>query len=165
MRYVIMGVAGCGKSSVGQAIAEQIGAAFIDGDDLHPSSNIEKMSAGIPLTDQDRAPWLAAVGQTLGRTQLPCIIACSALKQAYRDIIRANAAAQVTFLHLAGTRAVIEARMSARTGHFMPVSLLDSQFATLEELTSKESHIKVNIDQSFDEVVRAFTSQIEGNEP
>jgi len=139
--YVIMGVAGCGKSSVGQAIADQIGATFVDGDDLHPAANIAKMSAGDPLNDADRAPWLQAVGTALASTASPCIIACSALKKSYRDIIRTNANTPVTFLHLHGDRAVIEGRMSAREGHFMPVSLLDSQFAALEPLEGDEHHI------------------------
>ncbi|WP_420861592.1 gluconokinase [Algirhabdus cladophorae] len=162
-RYVIMGVAGCGKSSVGQAVAKNIGARFIDGDDLHPPANIQKMSEGTPLTDEDRAPWLAAVGDTLGRETPPTIIACSALKRDYRDIIRDHAKADVTFLHLTGARAVIEARMSAREGHFMPVSLLDSQFATLEQLAADELHFLADIDQNFEEVVGTFTSQIRGS--
>jgi gluconokinase len=160
--YVIMGVAGCGKSSIGRAIATQISAEFIDGDDLHPQANIDKMSAGDALTDEDRAPWLHAVGHSLSNTPAPCIIACSALKKAYRDIIRTSANAPVTFLHLHGSRQVIEDRMSAREGHFMPVSLLDSQFATLEPLDESERHYTVDIDQPFAAVVDAFVTHLKG---
>jgi len=161
-RYVIMGVAGCGKSSVGQAIADTIGAAFIDGDALHPQTNIAKMSSGQPLTDADRTPWLQTVGETLADASAPCIVACSALKTTYRDIIRTHARGPVTFLHLHGDRQVIEARMSARKDHFMPVSLLDSQFATLEPLGPSEDHIVVDIDQPFQTVVSAFAEQLKG---
>ena len=155
-----MGVAGCGKSTVGQAIADATGAAFVDGDNLHPQSNITKMSSGQPLTDDDRAPWLDKVGQTLRDHAGVCLIGCSALKRAYRDRIRDAAAKPVMFLHLAGSRAVIEARMSARSGHFMPVRLLDSQFATLEPLQPDEQGIAVDIDQPFQAVVDEILSQL-----
>lgn len=152
-RVIIMGVAGCGKSSVGAALADQLGATYEDGDDLHPAANIEKMSAGIPLDDADRAPWLDQIGARLGAARAPLMIGCSALKRIYRDRISAAAGGPVFFLHLAGTRAVIEARMSAREGHFMPVSLLDSQFADLQSLGPDEHGGAVDIDQSLDDVV------------
>ncbi len=153
MRVIIMGVAGCGKSSVGAAMAEALGAVYSDGDDLHPQSNIDKMSAGTPLNDDDRAPWLDLVGEALRDASGPVLVGCSALKRRYRDRIRAAAGAPVTFLHLSGSRAVIEARMSAREGHFMPVALLDSQFATLEPLQDDELSVIVDIDQTFEAVV------------
>ena len=149
-----MGVAGCGKSTVGAALAARNGAQYLDGDDLHPPANIAKMSAGQPLTDTDRAPWLDFVGRALADTSGTVIIGCSALKRAYRDRIRAAAAEPVAFLHLAGTRAVIEARMHLREGHFMPVSLLYSQFATLEPLQPDEDGLAVDIDQPLDAVVQ-----------
>ncbi len=155
-----MGVAGCGKTSVGLAVADALGAAFIDGDDLHPASNIAKMSAGQPLTDADRAPWLAKVGDALRRQKGTSLIGCSALKRPYRDIIRQAAGAAVGFLHLAGSRDVIAARMGDREGHFMPLSLLDSQFAALEPLQPDEAGLTVDIDQPFDAVVGDLISGI-----
>lgn len=155
-----MGVAGCGKSTVGQAVADQIGALYRDGDDLHPAANIAKMESGTPLSDADRAPWLKDVGLQLKDAGGPVLIGCSALKRAYRDLIREAADTDVIFLHLAGARAVIEARMSQREGHFMPVSLLDSQFATLEPLGGDEAGFVVDIDQSFDDVVAEASEQL-----
>lgn len=152
-RFVIMGVSGCGKSSIGAAFAARIGAGFVDGDDLHPAKNIAKMAAGIPLDDSDRAPWLEAIGQIFAQRDLPLVVACSALKRSYRDIIRAQAEGGVTFLHLDGTRDVIANRMAARLGHFMPSALLDSQFAALEPLASQEDAVRVNIDQTPDAIV------------
>jgi gluconokinase len=144
-RYVLMGVAGCGKSSVGAALAPLLGANYLDGDDLHPPANIARMSRGEPLQDADRWPWLDAVGARLASPGQ--IIGCSALKRAYRERIAAAAAAPVCFIHLAGSQALIGARMAARSGHFMPTALLDSQFATLEPPGADEPAICVNIDQ------------------
>ena len=148
-----MGVAGCGKSTVGAAVAKATGATYLDGDDLHPPENIAKMSAGQPLNDTDRAPWLAKVGQTLRDHVGVTLIGCSALKRSYRDIIRDAAGDPVCFLHLSGSRTVIESRMSQRTGHFMPVALLDSQFATLEPLQPDEQGVVVDIDQPLEDIV------------
>ena len=153
MRVIVMGVAGCGKSTVGAAVAEQLNATYSDGDDLHPATNIAKMSAGTPLNDDDRAPWLDLVGTRLREADASILVGCSALKRIYRDRITQAAGGPVTFLHLHGARAVIEERMAARTGHFMPVALLDSQFATLEPLQDDELSVIVDIDQSFDAVV------------
>ena len=150
-----MGVAGCGKSRVGAALASQLGAAWRDGDDLHPPANIAKMAAGEPLTDADRAPWLALVGGALRAADGPVLIGCSALKRRYRDAIRDAAGAPVAFVHLAGPRDLIAARMAAREGHFMPVSLLDSQFAALEPLAVDETGITVDIDAAPAAVVAA----------
>ncbi len=149
-----MGVAGCGKSTVGAAVAERLDAVYLDGDDLHPPENIAKMSRGEPLTDADRAPWLQRVGETLrGRTDL-CLIGCSALKRIYRDIIRDAAGEAVGFLHLSGSRDVIAERMGQREDHFMPLALLDSQFAALEALQPDEDGIAVEIEQPLEAVVR-----------
>ena len=152
VNYVVMGVSGCGKSTVGAAFAAAIGGRFIDGDDLHPPENVAKMSAGVPLTDADRWPWLTLVGATLTGD---VVVGCSALKRAYRDRIRA-VAGPVRFLHLAGSKAVIAARMAARPGHFMPLGLLDSQFATLEPPGPDEDAVTVDIDQSLDAIVAAL---------
>lgn len=145
IRLVVMGVAGCGKSAVGAALAQVMAVPFRDGDDLHPAENVAKMSRGEPLSDADRWPWLALVGQALAKE--PMIIGCSALKRSYRDFITDQAGAPVTFINLAGSRAVIERRMRARQGHFMPPALLDSQFAALEPPMPDENAITVQIDQ------------------
>lgn len=144
---MVMGVAGCGKSSVGAGLAPLLGAAYIDGDDLHPPANIAKMSRGEPLQDSDRWPWLDAVGAELAAPNT--IVGCSALKRVYRERIAFAAGADLCFIHLAGSRALIGARMASRSGHFMPPALLDSQFATLEPPAADEPAITVDIDQSM----------------
>ena len=159
--FVVMGVSGSGKTSVGQALAEEIGAGYIDGDKLHSAASIAKMERGEPLNDDDRRPWLERVGATLEAAEGPCIVGCSALKRAYRDIIRRAAGAPVLFLFLDGGRRVLEARMSRRTGHFMPVSLLDSQLATLERPEADEAFVRVDIDQPLEDVVSSLAAQIE----
>lgn len=158
---VLMGVAGCGKSSVGADLAPLINASYTDGDDLHPQANIDKMSAGHPLTDEDRWPWLHIVGQTLGESNNRTIIGCSSLKRAYRDAITQAANAPVTFIHLSGSRAVIESRLSSRQGHFMPTALLDSQFTTLEAPDSTENAIEVDIDQPIDDIVSEIRRKLQ----
>ena len=159
IRAVVMGVAGCGKSTVGQAVADAIGAEYRDGDDMHPAANIAKMSAGTPLNDADRAPWLDQVGAVLA-AQDSMLIGCSALRRAYRDRIRA-VVPDVVFIHLKGSRVVIERRMAARQGHFMPMALLDSQFATLEPLSDDEGGIVVDIDQPIKSVIREILRNFE----
>jgi gluconokinase len=148
---VIMGVAGCGKTTVGERLAEATGFAFVDGDRLHPRANIDKMSSGQPLTDEDRWPWLTAVGETLAQSDRSIIIGCSALRRAYRDRIRSHAGGPVTFVYLAGTRELIGRRMQDRKGHFMPASLLDSQFAALEPPSPAENAIVIDVARQIDE--------------
>ena len=144
-KIIVMGVSGCGKSTVGELLAEAEGAVFLDGDSLHPQANIDKMAAGHPLNDQDREPWLREIGQRLGsHGQGSLIIACSALKRSYRDLIRAEAPGTV-FVHLHGTPELLAERMGARPGHFMPVGLLESQLATLEPLGSDEAAVVLDI--------------------
>ena len=151
-QWVLMGVAGCGKSTVGAALAPRLGARYIDGDDLHPAANIARMAEGKPLRDQDRWPWLGAVGAALTPGT---IIGCSALKRAYRDRIRDDAPGAL-FIHLSGAHTVIAARMAARQGHFMPPSLLHSQFAALEPPGADEHAITVDIDQPTDAIITAI---------
>ena len=146
MRIVVMGPSGSGKSTVGLALAELIGARFVDGDDLHPESNVAKMAAGVALDDEDRMPWLRLVGQTLTSGD-DVVIACSALKRSYRDAIRAEAP-DVFFGELSIARSTLEERMRSRGEHFMPTSLLDSQLQTLEPLEADEHGIRV--DESAD---------------
>ncbi|MBT2486808.1 MULTISPECIES: gluconokinase [unclassified Microbacterium] len=137
-----MGPSGSGKSTVGLALAERLGAAFVDGDDLHPPSNVAKMAAGIPLDDDDRMPWLALVGETL-RASERIVVACSALKRSYRDAIRAGEP-DAFFAELAVGRSVLAERVKLRSAHFMPASLLDSQLLTLEPLEPDERGIRVD---------------------
>ncbi len=131
MRVVVMGVAGCGKTTLGRALAPRLGAAFVDADDLHPPANRARMAAGQPLTDADRWPWLDLVAGVL-RDRAPVVVACSALRRCYRDRLRTGAGAPLRFLWLTGPRAVLATRLAARQGHFLPPALLDSQLATLE---------------------------------
>ena len=153
-----MGVSGCGKSSLGEALSARLAIPYIDGDDLHPPENVAKMRAGTPLTDDDRWPWLDRVAAAL-HDSAPVILGCSALKRAYRDRIRAGAGGPVTFVHLAGDRALIAARMGARTGHYMPTSLLDSQFAALEPPGPDEA-ITVDIAAPLPDMVDAVLARI-----
>ena len=164
-RFVIMGVAGSGKSTVGAELAKRLGGVYVDGDDLHPPENIAKMARGEPLNDADREPWLDKVGAVLRDAQGIALIGCSALKLAYRDRIRVAAGGSVTFIHLVGTRKVIEMRMADRSGHFMPLSLLDSQFADLESPKQNEKAISVDIDQPLDSLVEALVAQISKDGP
>ncbi len=154
-RAVIMGVAGCGKSSVGPPMAKRLGAVFVDGDSLHPAENIAKMKSGAPLDDSDRHPWLVRIGETLGAAEGSVLIGCSALKRRYRDTIRDVAGAPVAFIHLAGPIEVVSARMARRKGHFMPLKLLDSQYATLEPLDDDELGFVIDIDRPLKKVVEA----------
>ena len=156
--FVVMGVAGCGKSSVGAAVADRLGASYLDGDDFHPAANIEKMSRGDPLTDDDRWPWLEIVGKEAARRTGMVLTGCSALRRAYRDCLAAAAKEPIGFIFLDGTRELIAERMAKRKGHFMPLSLLDSQFAALERPASEEPALTVNISGSEAAVVGLICS-------
>lgn len=134
---VLMGVAGCGKTSVGQLLAPLLQLPYRDGDDLHPQANIEKMAAGIPLTDEDRWPWLRDIGTWLASQPNGAIVGCSALRRPYRDLIR-SLCPGVAFIHLHGDFDLLLERINSRKDHFMPASLLQSQFDTLEPLGSDE---------------------------
>ena len=141
---VVMGVASCGKTSVGELLAEKLSAHFVEGDRLHPSKNVAKMSAGNPLTDEDRWPWLAAVGGALAGRE-GAVGSCSALKRVYREAIAKAAQRKVHFIYLSGSRELLQERINARQGHFMPPSLLDSQLRTLEEPGADELAFKLDI--------------------
>ncbi|MGW7334042.1 gluconokinase [Streptomyces sp. NPDC054840] len=150
---VVMGVAGTGKTTVGQLLAEALGVPYAEGDAFHPAANVAKMSAGTPLDDADRVPWLDAIGEWIRNSAdlRGGVIAASSLKRAYRDRLRAAAPGAV-FVHLAGERPLIEARMAARRGHFMPTTLLDSQFATLEPLQADELGVVIEVSGSPQDV-------------
>lgn len=151
---VVMGVQGSGKSTAGQAVAARLGLPFLDGDHLHPVSNKAKMASGHPLTDEDREPWLRAIGRELAaglEKGTPIVVACSALKRQYRDLIRSYAP-DTQFIHLEGSRELIAERLSRRDHEYMPPTLLDSQFATLEPLGEDEAGIRLSITLTLDEM-------------
>ena len=143
----VMGVAGCGKSTIGAALADRLDATFIEADAHHPQANIDKMTSGAPLTDDDRWPWLDALGAAAPKTG-PVVIACSALRRVYRERLAAAAGEQIAFIHMAGTKNLIAERMKSRSDHFMPPALMDSQFATLEPLEADESGVTLNIENA-----------------
>ncbi|MER8701939.1 gluconokinase [Mesorhizobium sp. M0207] len=152
---VVMGVSGCGKTSIGVAIAARLGLAFVEGDVLHPRGNVEKMSAGIPLTDEDRWPWLDLLGAALRHAHQEgrgLVASCSALKKSYRDRLRHGASGPVLFVFLHGSRAVLQARLAERGGHFFPPALLNSQFATLENPGDEPLVVTVDIDAHVDTI-------------
>ncbi|MGW4225546.1 gluconokinase [Streptomyces bauhiniae] len=149
---VVMGVAGTGKTTIGPLLAARLGVPYAEGDDFHPQANIDKMTAGTPLEDADRWPWLDAIGRWAhGRAGLGGVVSSSALKRSYRDRLRAEAPG-VVFVHLTGSRELIESRMSQRQGHFMPTALLDSQFATLQPLQADEAGVAVDVSGSPEEI-------------
>jgi gluconokinase len=155
-----MGVAGTGKTTIGRRLAELLGVAFAEGDEFHPPANIAKMSAGVPLDDDDRAPWLDLIGAWAHeRRERGGVVSCSALKRAYRDRLRA-AAPGVFFVHLSGDRALVEQRMAERQDHFMPPSLLDSQFATLEPLQPDEAGAVVDLSPAPEEIAQAARAAV-----
>jgi gluconokinase len=164
IRIVVMGVSGCGKSTVGSLLAKRLGMRFIEGDQFHPSENLRKMSAGIPLTDEDRHGWLLELQSQLRaarKAEEGVVLTCSALKRSYRELLR-EADSELLFIHLVGTREVIGARMHKRTGHFMPPMLLESQLRDLEPPEPDERAFSFSIDmpleQLLNQVVKAVQS-------
>jgi carbohydrate kinase (thermoresistant glucokinase family) len=148
-----MGVSSSGKTSVGKAVAERLGAAFLDGDDYHPASNVAKMSAGTPLTDADRWPWLENLAKALHAAADKdgmAVGACSALRRSYRDFLIEKAGEPILFIFLEGSRELIASRIARRKHHFMPPSLLDSQFATLEVPAADENVLTVGIEDAVE---------------
>lgn len=159
MSLVVMGVSGSGKSTIAALVAERTGSTFLDADDLHPESNVAKMAAGIPLMDEDRMPWLRVVGDVIARhPDERVVVACSALKRAYRDAIRERAG-QVLFAELDGSRELLAERMGGRAQHFMPLALLDSQLATLEPLQADEDGLRVDIAERPEAIADAIIAR------
>lgn len=157
---ILMGVSGCGKTSVGQLLSQNVGWPFYDGDDFHPQKNVDKMAVGIPLDDDDRAPWLAIlhdlISNHLGEGK-SILLTCSALKKKYRDQL-AEGNPGVVFVHLKGDFELIFNRMQARSGHYMQAEMLRSQFETLEE---PEDAIQVEIDQSIEKITEQIILKLE----
>ena len=154
--YVMMGVCGSGKSLIGASLARELGIEFVEGDALHPPENVRRMAAGIPLTDDDRQGWLLAIAARLReakRAGVGLVVSCSALKRRYRDLLRSEGDPDVRFVHLAGRRALVAERMANRSGHFMPASMVDSQFAILEEPAPDERAWVCDISESPDAIV------------
>ncbi len=155
MIVVVMGVCGCGKTTIGRKLADRLDAAFIEGDDLHPAGNTEKMAAGIPLDDQDREPWLDAIAAKAAglMSGAPCVVvSCSALKRSYRDRLRV-ADPDLKLVHLIVPRSLLQSRMTERRGHFMPAGLLDSQLATLQAPEADETAVNLDIAGQPDAIV------------
>jgi gluconokinase len=157
---VVSGVSGSGKSTVGQALADRLELPFCDGDDLHPAANVEKMHAGVPLDDDDRRPWLLLVGGWLADHPGGGVVACSALKRTYRDLIRIECP-DAWVVQLVGDQDLIGARQASRHGHFMPPSLLPSQFATLEPLQPDEDGLVVDVAPPVEDVVARIAAALE----
>jgi gluconokinase len=159
---IVMGVSGSGKSTIAVALAERLGWTFEDGDRFHPASNVAKMSAGHPLNDDDRWPWLEAIADEIGRvceTGGHVVIACSALKRAYRDVL-GRGREDVRLVFLDGSQALIADRLANRKGHFMPPGLLDSQFKTLEPPAADERPIAVSIDAPVETIIDNIVAQL-----
>jgi gluconokinase len=159
MIIVLMGVTGCGKTTVGEQLADQLHWTFLDADDFHPPENKDKMSKGIPLTDEDRIPWLQALANRIIQANSngeSCILACSALKRLYRQMIRGSET-NVTFVYLKGPEELIAGRLEKRTDHFMNPALLRSQFSTLEE---PNSAVYVDIDKGPDAIVSEIRREL-----
>lgn len=159
---IVMGVSGSGKSTIGALLAEALGWPFADADGFHPAANVAKMAAGQPLTDADRGPWLDAIAAHIGAARTagqPVVVACSALRRAYRERLRAGHG-DLIFLHLAGAPEVIATRQAARQGHFMPPSLMASQFATLEGTVEEADAVMVSVSASPHEVLVAAIDQL-----
>jgi gluconokinase len=156
-----MGVSGSGKTTLGRALAARLGVVYAEADEFHPPENIAKMSAGHPLTDEDRWPWLRAIATWIGEHEVDGgVVTCSALKRTYRDLLRSGG--PVFFVHLAGGADVIGARLQARQGHFMPPALLESQIADLEPLDPDEPGVVLDVTRTPDELTEAASRAVAG---
>ena len=164
MIVVVMGVSGVGKTTVGERLAARLKAHFIEGDRFHPPENIAKMSQGAPLDDADRHPWLAALAAELDRFRREgarVVLTCSALRGSYRAILR-NGHDDVDFVFLDGPKALVQRRLAARTNHFMPPGLLDSQFAALEAPDAEEHALRIDVDAAPETIVDAVLQRLRG---
>jgi gluconokinase len=165
LALIVMGVSGSGKTTIGEALAERAGIAFFDGDTFHSQEARAKMSAGIALTDDDRAPWLDRIGRFLADSAAHpegAIVACSALKRAYRDRLRAAVGPALRFVFLKGDRALMRERVVQRKGHFMPASLIDSQFAALESPEGEGDVVTLDAGEDVERIVNEATERLWG---
>ncbi len=153
MHIIVMGVSGSGKSTVGEKLAEALHLSFLEGDSLHPKSNVDKMASGIPLQDEDRWPWLDKIGERMAVAEQGLIVSCSSLKKSYRDRLRAAVGGQLAFVFLDGSFEVLHEHMGHRTGHFMPVTMLESQLATLESPVGEPLVFRVDVVDSIEKIV------------
>jgi carbohydrate kinase (thermoresistant glucokinase family) len=160
MRIVVMGVSGCGKTTVGRALAAGLGLPYVEGDELHPPQNVERMAAGVPLTDADRQGWLEAVAARLAAAGDGVVVACSALKRSYRDLLR-RAAPDLRLVYLSGAPELLAGRVAARRGHYMPASLLPSQLEALEPPAPDERAIEVDVAGDPRQVLAEVRRQLE----
>ncbi len=161
-RIIVMGVSGSGKSTIGEKIAEALKLPFLEGDSLHPEANVQKMSVGIPLQDEDRWPWLDAIGERLVEARGGIVISCSALKKIYRDRLRTAAGAPLLFVFLDGSFEVLHEHMDHRTGHFMPVSMLESQIATLESPVGEPFVFRADVADPVEKIVAESIDWVRG---
>ena len=161
---VVMGVSGCGKTTVGRLLAQHLGVPYIEGDELHPLRNVQLMASGTPLTDEDRADWLEAVGAELARRPEGAVASCSALRRSYRDRLR-QAVPSLSFVHLHGSRALLSQRLAQRKGHYMPASLLDSQLQTLELPAPDEHVLGLDIDDTPEMLAQRAAQALEHTSP
>lgn len=161
---VVMGVSGCGKSSVGKRLAQLLACEFVEGDELHPLSNVQKMSEGVPLTDEDRWPWLDLVRNKITHAvneRQSIVVSCSALRRDYRQHLRRGQEQRLAFIFLDGTSELLKARMTAREGHFMPPSLLATQLATLENPSGEDGVMTVSIDNEVEQIALEAAARIQ----
>lgn len=162
---IVMGVSGAGKSSIAELLATRIGSKFVEGDRLHPETNVKKMAQGTPLTDEDRWPWLDIIGRELKSSREAgenIVLTCSSLKKIYRNRLRIAGGEPLYFVFLKGTPELLAERMGARKGHFMPTALLQSQLATLESPEGEPGVVTVDIDASIEDIVADSIAKLEG---
>lgn len=160
--FVVMGVSGCGKSSIGKGLAQVLNLPFYDADDFHPKANVEKMKSGIPLNDQDRLPWLKRLNELLHKQELNgMVLACSALKESYRELLQQELDQKIQWIFLNGSKELIFDRMNQRSGHFMPIDLLNSQFEVLEiPAYALEIDIRPSIDQIIPSILKSLKNNL-----
>jgi gluconokinase len=157
---IVMGVSGCGKTTAGEALARHFGVPYIEGDALHPAENVAKMASGTPLNDDDRRPWLEKIGEELKAHPGGAVATCSSLKKVYRERLRKTAGEGLRFVFLKCSREVLEERMQARKGHFMPPSLLASQLATLEDPGGEAGVVTVNGDAGHEAIMAEIAAKL-----
>jgi len=153
LHIIVMGVSGSGKSTVGEKLAEALNLPFLEGDSLHPKSNVDKMASGIPLQDEDRWPWLDKIGERMAVAEQGLIVSCSSLKKSYRYRLRAAVGGQLAFVFLDGSFEVLHEHMGHRTGHFMPVTMLESQLATLESPVGEPLVFRADVVDPIEKIV------------